>query len=248
MKQKHTIDITFLGVGSAGQEGLGHASAVIQLHGRHLLIDCGPGTIQLFRARYGKLPDAVFITHCHLDHVGDFEALFIQSWFHQPVRHQPKVFVPADIVALLNKRVGSYPAVLAEGGVNFWEAFQLVPVNQNFIFEGLNFEVIPVRHHAPGTAFGLRLPGAFLYSGDTRPIPEVIAHTLGEGETIFHDCGVTGNPSHTGIDDLLREYPAAWRQRIYCYHYASAADADAYKDAKLKLLAQGDSFSFDLDT
>ncbi len=47
-----------------------------------------------------------------------------------------------------------------------------------------------------------------------------------QDELIAHDCGLHGNPSHTGVDDLEREYPAALRQRMMLYHYASEADAD----------------------
>jgi len=39
-----------------------------------------------------------------------------------------------------------------------------------------------------------------------RPIPEVLRQYAQTGELIAHDCGLTGNPSHSGIDDLEREY------------------------------------------
>ncbi len=238
------ITVTFLGVGGASQEGLGHASAVVEYKGKRLLIDCGPGTTKRFLDHFQCLPDAVYVTHCHLDHVGDFENLFIKSWFSQP-SVQPKVFVPAAIVPLLHSRVGSYPAALAEGSINFWDAFQLVPVGQGFIFNGLNFRVIPVRHHAPNTAFGLCVPKVFFYTGDTRPIPEVFAHEVNQGEIIFHDCGVVSNPSHTGIDDVLREYSDEVRKRLHCYHYYTVDDVQHFHDKGLRVVKQGDVFSLD---
>lgn len=240
------VMVSFLGVGSAGQVGLGHASAVVGLANFTLLIDCGPGTLLRFRERYNTLPDAVFITHCHLDHIGDFEGLFIQSWFHQPERHQPKLFVPTSIIPLLHERVATYPNVLAEGGVNFWDAFQLIPVSREFIFADTKFEVLPVRHHAPNTAFGLRLPNAFFYTGDTRPIPEVISHQLSDQEIIFHDCGVIGNPSHTGIEDVLSEYPKDVRERMHCYHYGNEVDRETFKKNQLNVISPGDTFHFNL--
>ncbi len=238
------LTVTFLGVGGASQEGLGHASAVVEFDGKRLLIDCGPGTTKRFLDRYQCLPDAVFVTHCHLDHVGDFENLFIKSWFNLPARVQPKVFVPAAIVPLLHTRVGSYPAALAEGSINFWDAFQLVPVSEKFIFNGLDFHVIPVRHHAPNTAFGLSVPGVFFYTGDTRPIPEVIEHRVNQGEVIFHDCGVVSNPSHTGIEDVLREYSADVIARIRCYHYYTVDDVQRFTEKGLRVVKQGDAFTF----
>lgn len=241
------IRLTFLGVGGATQQDLGHAAAVIEVGERRMLIDCGPGTIKAFRQRYNAMPDALFITHCHLDHVGDFENLFIQSWFHQPERVQPKVYVPATIIALLNERVGSYPAVLAEGGVNFWDAFHLIAVGKSFIFDGIDFNVLQVRHHAPQTAYGLQLPDVFFYTGDTRPIPEVLEHQLGGKETIFHDCGVLANPSHTGIEDIEREYAPALIERMIFYHYGSSKDAAIFARHNLTIARQGESFDFEFD-
>ena len=117
--------------------------------------------------------------------------------------------------------------MLAEGGANFWDAFQLVPVGEAFWHDGVRLEVFPVRHHWPDTAFGLRLRGSVVWSGDTRPIPEMLARYADAGELVAHDCGLRGNPSHTGIDDLEREYPAELRRRMLLYHYASPADGEA---------------------
>lgn len=137
-----------------------------------------------------------------------------------------RLYVPAPIIPYLQARVADYPSVLAEGGANFWDAFQLVPVSVGFWHEDLWFDVFPTRHHAPNTSFGLALAGSFVYSGDTRPIPEMLAHYTAQGELIAHDCAVIGNPSHTGLDDLEREYVAELRSRMVLYHYASAAEAD----------------------
>jgi ribonuclease BN (tRNA processing enzyme) len=87
------------------------------------------------------------------------------------------------------------------------------------------FDVFATRHHAPGTSFGLALPGSFVWTGDTRPIPEMLAQHASRGEVVAHDCALNGNPSHTGVDDLAREYPEALRGQLILYHYASAADA-----------------------
>ena len=78
-----------------------------------------------------------------------------------------------------------------------------------------------------GTSYGLALAGSFAYTGDTRPIPEMLARVAAGTEVIAHDCGLVGNPSHTGIDDIEREYDAAQRQRMRLYHYGSEADGAA---------------------
>lgn len=216
----------FLGVGAAHAVELGSSAVVLEREGEPvLLIDCGPDTLDRYHTAYGRLPHALFITHTHMDHVAGLEQLFIRLWFDQRLRGTTKVFVHAGLVPWLQARVADYPGALAEGGVNYWEAFRLLPCTRGFWLDGSWFDVFATRHHVPGTSYGLALDGGFVYTGDTRPIPEVLARHAGGGEVIAHDCSLVGNPSHTGIDDIEREYPDALRRQLLLYHYGSAADA-----------------------
>ncbi len=226
----------FLGTGSAVSLALGSASAVLQRDERAiLLLDCGPSTPDRYAAAYERLPGAIFLTHAHLDHIGGLETFFYQATFMQA---QIKLYAPVTLVPMLHARLAEFPG-LAEGGRNFWDAFQLIPVSNSFFHDGLIFSVFPVRHHAPNTAFGLALAGQFVYSGDTRPVPEVFAHFGAGNETLFHDCALNGNPSHTGIDDLEREYSHALRQRMYLYHQHDQDDADKIAERGWRVLAPG---------
>lgn len=216
------------GVGNASAVELGSAMATIERGSRPwLTIDCGGEGLTACLEHYGAPPAALFITHTHLDHVAGFERLFVRAWFGEGLRGKIRLYVPAKLVPLLHQRVGDYPNVLAEGGANFWEAFHLVPVGSAFWHDGVRLDVFPTRHHWPDTSFGLRLPGSLVWTGDTRPIPEALAVMAGQGELVAHDCGLHGNPSHSGIDDLEREYPAELLRRCLLYHYASAADGEA---------------------
>jgi ribonuclease BN (tRNA processing enzyme) len=220
--------LRFLGVGGAQAVELGSSSAVLERDGEPLLlIDCGPETLTTYLTRYRKPPPAIFITHTHMDHVGGMERLFFRSYFDNEVRGRIKLFVPASLVPLLQARVADYPDVLAEGGANFWDAFQLIPLSRGFWHAAFWFDVFATRHHAPNTSFGLALRGAFAYTGDTRPIPEMLGAYAANGELIAHDCALVGNPSHSGIDDLEREYNVDLRSRLLLYHYGSVEDGAA---------------------
>lgn len=238
-----SIALQFLGVGSAGAVGLGESSAVILRDGRPiLLIDCGPQVPSRYRDLYGAPPPALYITHTHLDHVGGFERLFVEQWFDPECRGRMPVFVPVTVLPLLHQRVADHPNALAEGGVNFWQAFQVVPVTSGFWLDDLWFDVFPVRHHAVGAAYALALRGSFVFTGDTRPIPEMLATYAADGETVFHDCGLHGNPSHTGLEDIQREYPEVLRPRLVLYHFGNHAEAGALRAAGYRVADSGRRF------
>lgn len=239
------LTLEFLGVGSASAIGLGESSAVLLRDGKPvLLIDCGPQIPSRFLEAYGDTPPALYITHTHLDHVGGFERLFVSQWFDEARRGRMPVFVAAPLLPLLQERVASHPNALAEGGVNFWDAFRLVTVTRGFWLDGMWFDVFPVRHHAVNAAFGIALRGSFVFTGDTRPIPEMLATYATDGETVFHDCGLLGNPSHTGLDDVLREYPASLHPRMVLYHFESPEQAATMRTAGFSVAEPG--FRFDL--
>jgi len=236
--------LRFQGVGNASAVSLGSPMATIERDGAPwLTIDCGAEGLTAYLDHYGEAPRALFVTHVHLDHVAGFERLFVDRYFDPACRGRLPIYVPATVVPLLHKRVGDYPNVLAEGGANFWDAFQLVPVGDAFWHDGVRLEVFPVRHHWPETAYGLRLPGTLVWSGDTRPIPEMLARYADRDELVAHDCGLHGNPSHSGIDDLEREYPRDLLSRCVLYHYASEADGAALEARGHRIARPGAQFA-----
>ena len=49
------------------------------------------------------------------------------------------LYVPVPLIATLQRRLADYPNLLAEGGSNFWDVFQLVPVSESFWHRQLLF-------------------------------------------------------------------------------------------------------------
>lgn len=231
----------WLGIGSAQAEGLTNASGVLERDGQPtLMIDCGESALKAYHEAYSQPPMALFITHAHMDHVGGLERLYYQLIFDAERRGRCRLYVPANIVPVLQARVADYPSPLAEGGANFWDAFQLIPVGRGFWHEGAWFDVFPVSHHIPQTAFGIALAGSMLWTGDTRPIPAELRRFGAAPALIAHDCAVHGNPSHTGIEDLLAAYDADTRSRIIVYHFRTEDERAAFVARGLTVAREGE--------
>ena len=238
------LALRFLGVGSAQAPELGSACGVLEKDGEPLLmIDCGAEALTAYLDRYKKPPHAIYITHTHMDHVGGLERLFYKIYFDERLRGSVRLYAHAALVPLLQARIADYPEVLAEGGANFWDAFHLIPLSRGFWCSGLWFDVFATRHHAPLTSFGIALAGSMVWTGDTRPVPEMLGTYAAHGELVAHDCALVGNPSHTGLDDLDREYPADVRARLVLYHYASVADAQAMEARGFRAARPGDELA-----
>ena len=76
--------LRFLGVGNAQAIELGSASSVIECEGKpELMIDCGQEALTAYMEHYQTTPDAVFITHVHMDHVAGLERLFYKIYFDE---------------------------------------------------------------------------------------------------------------------------------------------------------------------
>ena len=244
------LSLHFLGTGNAHAEQLGSSCAVLeQASTPILMIDCAPDSLTAFRLHYqDRLPEALFLTHCHMDHIGGLENLFFRAYFDQEYRSRIRLYVPVRLIQTLHQRVAEYPGMLAEGGANFWDCFQLIPVSETFWHADLLFQVFPVRHHQHLSAYGLGLSGVFLFTGDTRPIPEVIGTYANQGEIIFHDANTRPSPSHTCIHEIDHSYKTEQTRRMVFYHYESYQAGLTIEELGFTIARPGQKFSLSRPT
>jgi ribonuclease BN (tRNA processing enzyme) len=237
-----SLKMLFLGSGGAFSEELGNSSAVLLENEKPiLLIDCGLSTFHSYKETFQSLPEAIFITHCHFDHIASLEMLLYACHFSEQDK-LTKIFCPADIIPALQRIVGSFPNYIAEGGINVWESVQLIPVLDSFWLNGHKFNVFQGRHHHPKASFGLSLPGHFLFTGDTRPIPENVIENASNNEIIFHDCSIESNASHSGIEDIKREYSQGYIDRMVFYHLDSLKSVNYLRQRGFKAVSPSDEF------
>ncbi len=193
------MKVTLLGTGCPILEAHRHGSAIlIEIGPDRLLFDAGRGaTMQLFHASVPPQEiNPIFITHHHLDHIGNLGEVIMTAW-HQG-RHTPlPIFGPhgtANIVAaLLNqvyKRDIEFALFIDPHGADIRELVTVTEVEPGLVYETEQYKVLTeyVNHgHGLGMTqeswpcLGYRVEAegkVFAFSGDAVACPglERLAH------------------------------------------------------------------------
>ncbi len=181
------------------------ASWLLELgNGDKFLFDVGTGSLANLAAL--EIPysyvDKVFLSHLHVDHFGDLDALFIGGWVSNrtvPLRvwgasgAAPELGTKAAMDAMqsmlawdIKGRVGNMPA---QGGVLEVTEFDYSKVQEVYQENGVTIRAWPAIHSIDGpVSFSLEWEGLkFVFSGDTNPNTWFVEQAK-SADLLIHEC------------------------------------------------------------
>ncbi len=212
-------------------------SALIEVGGRRILIDCGPDfRQQMLHTEFHRL-DAVLITHEHYDHVGGLDDLRPYSIFgdvniysdkyccNHLKQRIPYCFIEED------KRYPGVPALVLN------EVQPHVP----FSVEGV--EIMPIRvMHGKLSILGFRIQN-MAYITDMKTIPaEEISLLKGVDTLILNALRHETHPTHQTIEEAIAFARGLDCPTTYLIHMSHHIQPHAEEEA---LLPEGFHFAYD---
>lgn len=188
------------------------ASALVEVEGRRLLIDCGPDfREQMLRTGSPDL-DAVLLTHIHYDHVGGIDDL--RPWCRGG-RHFP-IYCTADVEHNLRQRL---PYCFAEHPYPGVPAFSMERIEPDtpFVVEGIEIIPLPVMHYRL-PIIGFRI-GPLAYITDAKTVPESTMRLLqGVDTLVVNALRPEEHLSHMNLQQALDMAAQVGARRTFLTH------------------------------
>jgi phosphoribosyl 1,2-cyclic phosphate phosphodiesterase len=185
-------------------------SALIEIAGKNILIDCGPDFRCQMLANDVSRVDAVLITHEHYDHVSGIDDL-------RPLAYKKnlKIYAEDNVATAIEKRMPyAFCQERAPGVVDA----ELVRIDEN-PFEILGVPITPIRlMHANLPILGYRI-GKLAYLTDLKYIPESEFEKLtGLDVLVIEALHQYQHISHETVDDALVNIARIAPERAYLVH------------------------------
>ena len=217
------------------------ASALVNIAGKNILIDCGPDfRQQMIDAGAPKL-DALLITHIHYDHVGGLDDLRPYC-SGGPFPIYCRKDVADDIRARLPYCFAEHPYL----GVPTFDMHIIEP-DTDFNIGGITVTPLPVMH-ARLPILGFRF-GSMAYITDCKTMPESTLRLIeGLDLLIINALRPEPHPSHLSLDESLEIIAKARPERAILTHISHQMGRHAHRSVSLpsnvELAADGLCASF----
>lgn len=181
------------------------ASALLEVAGKRILIDCGPDFHQQMlrhgeRSRQDRL-DALLVTHQHYDHVGGIDDLRPYCYQEEMKESGFPVYCQADVARDLRERLPySFKADPYPGAPRF----DLREIEAGKSFEVAGLEVLPVRvNHYLLDILGFRI-GDLGYITDAKVVPDDTVEAMkGVDTLVINALRHKPHISHITLDEAL---------------------------------------------
>jgi ribonuclease BN (tRNA processing enzyme) len=236
--------------------------------GKSMLIDCG-SDIRFALAQQGIMPkdycakiDAVYLSHCHADHVGGVEALAFCTYFN-PAKKPIQLFCNGSLsLEAWEHSLQGGLASIQGSVVDLDDYFDVVAVPDNdwFDWEGARFTPVQTVHVMAGYiikhSYGLmidsvdpRLQGyrPVFITTDTQHCPSQINDFYRKAVVIFQDCETS--PFKSGVHahySELSKLSEDVKKKMWLYHYQPNPNLDAQKDGFAGFVRKGQKFAFEI--
>lgn len=181
------------------------ASALLEVAGKRILIDCGPDFHQQMlrhgeRSRQDRL-DALLVTHQHYDHVGGIDDLRPYCYQEEMKESGFPVYCQADVARDLRERLPySFKADPYPGAPRF----DLREIEAGKSFQVAGLEVLPVRvNHYLLDILGFRI-GELGYITDAKVVPDDTVEAMkGVDTLVINALRHKPHISHITLDEAL---------------------------------------------
>jgi len=216
------VALQFIGAGDSECLNYYNTNLMIQHQQKRLLVDCGWTAKQALHDLGLGITDidAIYITHVHGDHVFGLERFAFESrYVHGGYRI--KLFVPKSVYPLLwNETLKGSMGYSSDGENTLQDFFDVVLIEDEFCWQGLNFQLFPTPHTKGKPSYGIRLPHRFTFTSDSNVLPD-FASLVEDDTYIFHDAYSAGDfhPAHATLQEMRDAYATDLCKRIHLVHY-----------------------------